>query len=786
MSIAMYVRVSTQRQAQTQTIEQQLERLQAQVQSRGWEVPAENVFRDDGYSGATLNRPGLDRLRDQVKAAEIDRVLVTAPDRLARNYVQQMVLLEELEHAGCEVEFLDRPMSHDPHDQLLLQIRGAVAEYERTLIAERMRRGRQTKLRAGVLLPWTWAPYGYRMSSDHPRDPAGVQVDEAEASVVQEMFAWYAEDHSSLLGLAKHLTHTLALPSPQGKKRWNPATIRGILTNPAYTGHVYAGRTRSRAARVRRSATHPIGHPHDSQVPTAPEAWIPVASIPAIVSQAQFDAVQAKLAQNQSFARRNNKAHTYLLRALVSCGVCRSSCIARTVHARYDYYTCRAKGNPIQTCRDEKCPARYVPAHQLDELVWQDLCDVMQHPESITHALERAHGGHWLPQELQARRENLRKGHVNLEHQLDRLSEAYLQEVMPLVEYQRRRRELEQKAQALATQEQQLDGHIDHQAQLAALAASVEAFCQRVQAGLANATFEQKRQLVELLIDRVIVTDAEVEICYVIPTSPSSEHTRFCHLRKDYFDFPAPAVAAQFAPVLSGRLFAVAPMGRNQVHPAARQPAAQRIAVIGLVHNHAFRLLAWPTRTSARDGNRRQGWLQQGHFPRGGRIQVDSQRNTLAVDHHHPLCAFPALGFPDSQPPFFAGAKLPSAKASLQSSRVRWSSVPRKARQISNHTSCSSHICNRRQQVDGLGYWSGKSCQRAPVRKIHRIPSKHGRLGAHGWPPFLDLGKGGNSGPIRSHCLSVKSGLRCRRGIASPPPLLSHTFTSGATPLLGL
>src|SRR5574341_2154486 len=96
-----------------------------------------------------------------------------------------MVLLEELEHAGCEVEFLDRPMSHDPHDQLLLQIRGAVAEYERTLIAERMRRGRQTKLRAGILLPWTWAPYGYRMSPDRPRDPAGVQVDAAEAAVVQ-------------------------------------------------------------------------------------------------------------------------------------------------------------------------------------------------------------------------------------------------------------------------------------------------------------------------------------------------------------------------------------------------------------------------------------------------------------------------------------------------------------------------------------------------------------------------------------------------------------------------
>ena len=547
MSIAIYVRVSTQRQAQTQTIEQQLERLRAHAQSQGWELQDENVFRDDGYSGATLNRPGLDRLRDKVKAAEVDRVLVTAPDRLARNYVQQMVLLEELEHAGCEIEFLDRPMSHDPHDQLLLQIRGAVAEYERTLIAERMRRGRQTKLRAGVLLPWTRAPYGYRINPDRPRDPAGVQVDEAEAAMVQEMFAWYAEDQTSLFRLAKRV-QTLGLPSPQGMKRWNPATIRGILTNPAYAGQIYTGRTRTRTARVRRSATHPIGHPHDSHVPAPREAWIPVASIPAIVTQAQFDAVQAKLAQNQSFARRNNKTHTYLLRALVSCGVCQSSCIARTVHTRYDYYTCRAKGNPIQTCRDEKCPARYVPAHQLDELVWQDLCDALQHPKSITHALERAHGGHWLPQELQARRQNLRRGRVSLEHQLDRLSEAYLQEVLDLTEYQRRRRELEQKAQALETQEQQLDSHIDRQAELAGLAASVESFCQRVETSLANATFAQKRQLIELLIDRVIVTNDEVEIRYVIPTSPSSEHTRFCHLRLDYFHLPAATVGEHDLP----------------------------------------------------------------------------------------------------------------------------------------------------------------------------------------------------------------------------------------------
>ena len=171
LRIAIYARVSTLHQAQAQTIEQQLTRLQAYATNQGWQVQDDHIFRDDGRSGSDLNRPGLDRLRDAVRAGEIDRVLVTEPDRLARNYVHQMIVLEELERAGCQVEFLDRPMSDDPHDRLLLQIRGAVAEYERTLIADRMRRGRQMKYRAGVLLPWTRPPYDYRLNPDRPRDP---------------------------------------------------------------------------------------------------------------------------------------------------------------------------------------------------------------------------------------------------------------------------------------------------------------------------------------------------------------------------------------------------------------------------------------------------------------------------------------------------------------------------------------------------------------------------------------------------------------------------------------
>jgi site-specific DNA recombinase len=124
MQVAVYARVSTQRQAQAQTTEQQLDRLRAHAQAQGWSLPPEHVFRDDGYSGATLRRPGLDRLRDVAANARLDRILITTPDRLARNYVHQVLLVEELGKHGAEVEFLDRPMSRDPHDQLLLQIRG--------------------------------------------------------------------------------------------------------------------------------------------------------------------------------------------------------------------------------------------------------------------------------------------------------------------------------------------------------------------------------------------------------------------------------------------------------------------------------------------------------------------------------------------------------------------------------------------------------------------------------------------------------------------------------------
>lgn len=332
MKVAVYVRVSTTRQTQDQTIAQQLERLQHHLQAQNWTLEEANSFRDDGYSGASLKRPGLDRLRDRLKTVAFDVLMITAPDRLARNYVHQVLLLEELQQHGCRVEFLARPMSQDPHAQLLLQIRGAVAEDERSLICERMRRGRLAKLQAGTLLPWTRPPYGYRLAPERPRDPAGVRLDAAEAAVVAEIYAWYLQPGQSLYSVARRLRE-LGQPSPSGKAVWGLATIRGLLTNPTYTGQVYAGRTRTRAPRIRRSATHPLGRSHDSLTSVPEEEWITVAAMPAVITVEQFAQAKAKLAQNQSFAARNNKAHSYLLRALVSCGHCLLACVPGTLPA---------------------------------------------------------------------------------------------------------------------------------------------------------------------------------------------------------------------------------------------------------------------------------------------------------------------------------------------------------------------------------------------------------------------------------------------------------------------
>jgi len=530
MRASIYARVSTPRQARAQRVDEQVNRLKAYVEHEGLGLEEGHIYLDEGYSGASLNRPGLDALRDAAAMAEFEVLLVAAPDRLARNYVHQVLLLEELHGRGCRVEFLERPMSQDPNDQLLLQIRGAVAEYERTLIAERMRRGRLAKLRSGQLLPWLRVPFGYRTDPERPRDPAGLRVEEYEAAIVRQMFAWYLEQGATLGGVARRLVAAGVL-TPTGKVSWSRSTIRGILKNPAYVGNAYGHCTYLAPAKSRRSPLAPVGAGLTAKR-RPEEEWIGV-PVPEIVERETFDLVQEKLSHNRKFASRNNKSHRYLLRALVSCGACGRGSNARTSWDGRSYYVCRGHQEIVP---EQRCRARHAPGTRLDELVWEDLCEVLTRPEHVEHALKRAHGGEWLPQELKARLESVSKAIAHTERQRERLLEAYLGGVLELGEFKRKRKELEGRTEALLAQERQLEASARERTELATTADSIEGFCERVRAGLADATFEQKRRLVELLIDRVIVNDEEVEIRYVVPTSPEGPHQPFCHLRTDYLN----------------------------------------------------------------------------------------------------------------------------------------------------------------------------------------------------------------------------------------------------------
>jgi len=325
----------------------------------------------------------------------------------------------------------------------------------------------------------------------------------------------------------------LGMATPTGKPRWTVASVRGILRNPAYAGRALTNRTQVTSARRRRSALLPAGR-GESLAPRPEQDWIEV-PVPQIVSEETFAQVQAKLDTNQQSAARNTR-HEYLLRALVSCGACRLACTGRQSAAGYRYYLCRGRTDPLRAAQGRRCTARYIPAGQLDERVWADLCALLTDPAQLARALARARGGAWLPQELQARQAAIGQALGQLDRQQQRLLDAYLAEVIGLPELQRKRQDLDRRHATLLAQQRQLDAAAGRRLELRVVTDGIEAFCRTVRAGLATATFEQRRQLAELLIDRVIVTGDQVEIRYVLPTSPDGPHRPFCQLRKDHLN----------------------------------------------------------------------------------------------------------------------------------------------------------------------------------------------------------------------------------------------------------
>jgi site-specific DNA recombinase len=270
-----------------------------------------------------------------------------------------------------------------------------------------------------------------------------VRVDPGEAALVAQIFDWYLEPQGTIYRLARRLTD-LGVPTPRGGPRWNTASVRGILRNPAYAGRALSNRTQVAPARRRKSAMLPAG-PGLSHAPRPEEDWITV-PVPPIVCEEAFAQVQAKLDANQQTAARNTR-HQYLLRALTSCGACRLTCGVR--QTRPATATTSAADAPTRCAPPRASAARhYIPAGQLDELVWADLCALVTDPAQVARALDRARGGAWLPQELHARQMAIRQALGQLDRQQQRLLDAYLAEIIALAEFQRKRDELDRRRAA--------------------------------------------------------------------------------------------------------------------------------------------------------------------------------------------------------------------------------------------------------------------------------------------------------------------------------------------------
>jgi site-specific DNA recombinase len=539
MNVAAYARVSTQRQAQDQTIEQQIQRLQAEVQKEGWTMESRHLYLDDGYSGTRIDRPALDRLRDAAEQGEFQSVLVTSPDRLARRLVHQMLLLEELAQMGCTVVFVDHPMSQDPNDQLLLQIRGAVAEYERALIADRTRRGRLAKLRAGQLLPWVNTPYGYRADLEHPRDPTLIRIEETEASVIRQMFCWYADEGLSMHAISARLTQ-LGVPTSRGRSYWRPATVKGMLSNEVYAGTAYGNRdyeVEPLRWRGGRSAAEAQRH-HTMHRPR--EEWIAV-DVPPIISRALFERVQALRPIRQAQSRRNNKRRDYLLRGRLSCAVCDLSATGRP-RGTHAYYICNGHLSRVQTGRPQHCRVRAIRVDRLDPMVWEDVCRLLSSPEIITEALRQANTGELVEDDTTERLKQLKRARLKAERQVERLVDAFTAEVITLEELKVRRSGLKERIRLLAQQERDLKAQQQQHLRIEELCANINELCQAIRAGLQALDFAGRRRVVELLVDRVLISHEEIEIRYAIPIKGLNPSSQIGTLRMPYRTHPVMAV----------------------------------------------------------------------------------------------------------------------------------------------------------------------------------------------------------------------------------------------------
>ena len=541
MRVGLYARVSTERQERERTIGSQIEALEARATAEGWHV--ELSCTDDGYSGARLDRPGLDQLRDAAAARRIDTVVVLCPDRLARNYVHQALVLEELARFGVSVLFLEGGRADDPQGRLLAQIQAAVAEFERTKIVDRNRRGKLWRARQGEVVSGR-VPYGYRKLPASLGQPGRVEVVEEEAAVVRQMFAWHASGDVTIREIAIRLMEA-GIPAPAGGRVWHPGTVGPILRQAAYTGTLYYNR---RIVHTDRPRLPHYTADHRPIRETRPEdEWIGV-TIPAIVDMETWTRSQAQHERNRAFSPRHGSTDRYLLRYLVRCGECGQS---RQTQQRkkgegplYCYYRC-TNALPMHLRAEHlRCSQPAARADELDELVWGEVLRHLEHPELILQSCAAASDD--------AMDDGAARQLAELRAQQSRLLDAYQAGAITLRELETRRRPIADRTGEL---EQQLQSASRQKRTATDLAGRIDEFAATVRSQLAAMNFARRQQLVRTVIEKVTVVDDRVEISFKIPLpatskegqSPASELSR---LRREHQDRPEARLSLTRTPFL--------------------------------------------------------------------------------------------------------------------------------------------------------------------------------------------------------------------------------------------
>jgi site-specific DNA recombinase len=527
--VAIYARVSSDRQAQDGTIDSQVDAVREFATAGGLVVDADLTFVDNGVSGTTLVRPALDALRDRAAVGEIDTILIHTPDRLARKYAHQLVLMEEFHRLGVEIVFVNRAISSSPEDQLLLQIQGVISEYEREKIMERGRRGKLHKAKQGKVCALSGAPYGYVYIPATEASDARYVIHEQEAEVVRRIFALLVRDGLSAGAIARLLTEE-HIPTPRDIGVWQRATVRVILKNPAYVGTAAYGKTRSvehkRANKRTRETKAYAKHARSSNEARPRSEWISI-PVPAIVDQGSFDAVQARMEENMRFSPRNNQKYEYLVSGLVRCKGCGYAMYGKPVSGSRGplrYYRCHGLDGHMLS-KGRVCSGHPVRVETIDDLVWEQIRRLMEEPEAVIREYTaRLHHKQNQQSDYLAVAGKKKKEIKQQEREKERLLDLYQRGVLEVAEIEERLKAIRAKVNRLTDECSLLQRAALEDGRRLQMIEQVGEFAKRVGANLANLSFAERKQIVRLLVEEVVVdteTD-QITVRHILPLGTDS------------------------------------------------------------------------------------------------------------------------------------------------------------------------------------------------------------------------------------------------------------------------